>query len=151
MCAMGRRASFSPCQSNLRSRRAKCPGPSSFEPEPSSSSFSAYPSYPAAESAGASTSPLASPRPAPPRPAQLTAQSARIAEGLRENHNCNHDQWRWVSGAHECEECLHGFRHATSLSYGLSVLFFSFPFMPRGRNPDLGALLFYDGGLPKHI
>ncbi|KAL5339366.1 hypothetical protein BJX70DRAFT_408084 [Aspergillus crustosus] len=30
---------------------------------------------------------------------------ARTVQQLRENHECEHDQWRWVRGRHQCEEC----------------------------------------------
>ncbi|KAK0260608.1 hypothetical protein B0A54_15074 [Friedmanniomyces endolithicus] len=46
-------------------------------------------------------------------PAPTTAQLLReraIAEAvehLRQNHECEHDKWRWVRGPNQCEECYH--------------------------------------------
>lgn len=30
----------------------------------------------------------------------------RMMDELRENHDCTHVRWRWVSGSHQCEECM---------------------------------------------
>lgn len=32
---------------------------------------------------------------------------ARTIQNLRENHECEHSNWRWVKGRHKCEECYH--------------------------------------------
>ncbi|KAK1064491.1 hypothetical protein LTR12_007054 [Friedmanniomyces endolithicus] len=32
---------------------------------------------------------------------------AEAVEHLRQNHECEHDKWRWVRGSHQCEECYH--------------------------------------------
>jgi hypothetical protein len=32
---------------------------------------------------------------------------ARTIQELRENHECRHDRWKYVSGPHLCEECSH--------------------------------------------
>ncbi|KAL2828190.1 IBR finger domain protein [Aspergillus cavernicola] len=32
---------------------------------------------------------------------------ARTIQGLRENHECGHDSWKYIRGPHICEECSH--------------------------------------------
>jgi hypothetical protein len=42
--------------------------------------------------------------------ADLPQQNARVAavvENLRTRHNCDHEQWRYVRGQAQCEECYH--------------------------------------------
>jgi hypothetical protein len=36
---------------------------------------------------------------------QEQEQVRQIAQNLRERHECEHDSWRYVRGAHACEEC----------------------------------------------
>lgn len=35
----------------------------------------------------------------------IEAQIAVAAEGLRENHACEHNRWRKIKGSHQCEGC----------------------------------------------
>lgn len=60
--------------------------------------------------------PAASPSPAETHIVPTMSAAARrvrdlrIAEAvahLRENHECEHDEWRGVRGAHHCKECFH--------------------------------------------
>lgn len=66
------------------------------------------------------------PTPAPPTPRArspapppivdapvVTGRELRIAEAmqhLRDNHECDHDKWRFVKGRNSCEECRHVLR-----------------------------------------
>lgn len=34
-------------------------------------------------------------------------QVNQAAANLRERHNCTHENWRYVSGSHRCEECYY--------------------------------------------
>ena len=51
--------------------------------------------------------PIFEPPPQLLRDVAREAEVARIAQDLRENHECNHERWRYVQGAHRCEECFH--------------------------------------------
>lgn len=41
------------------------------------------------------------------RPMSRDILVARTIQDLRENHECDHDRWKYVRGPHLCEECSH--------------------------------------------
>ena len=43
----------------------------------------------------------------PGRGAPIQARVAAAVQNLRDRHNCNHGNWRYIRGAHRCEECYY--------------------------------------------
>ncbi|KAK0272285.1 hypothetical protein LTR35_012868 [Friedmanniomyces endolithicus] len=64
------------------------------------------PAQPGARSADAAPAPQVTPT---PTTAQVLRERAiaEAVEHLRQNHECDHDKWRWVRGPHQCGECYH--------------------------------------------
>jgi len=66
------------------------------------------PAQPGARSPDAAPAPAALLAPAPTTAQVLRERAiAEAVEHLRQNHECEHDKWRWVRGPHQCEECYH--------------------------------------------